>query len=102
MIATSAANRALRPLLDGVTDYHCTNMGMNVQLCVRMDHPTQCTCGIASRPPSGAEHSLTAVWPWAQAFYQALAAPQPTRATSTGTAMASPARASRGAVIDSA
>ena len=23
----------------GVTDYHCTNIGMNVQLCVRTDHP---------------------------------------------------------------
>lgn len=44
----------------GVTDYHCTNIGMNVQLCVRTDHPPQCSCGTASRP-SSAEHSLGAV-----------------------------------------
>ena len=46
----------------GVTDYHCTNIGMNVQLCVRTDHPPRCTCGTASRPSSVAEHSLMAVY----------------------------------------
>ena len=48
----------------GVTDYHSTNIGMNVQLCVRPIRPPRCTCGIASRPSSGAAHRLTGVYRW--------------------------------------